>query len=176
MATAATPATAGSIHVAPTGSTLPTTASATLDAAFKDLGYVSDAGVTRTLSLDSETVKEWGGSVVLALGTGKTEEFKFTLLDVTEEEVMKLVYNTVTKTTGANPTISATQGADSRTPKSFVIDMVLADSQIQRIVVPKGLVTSVGDIQYVMNAAVGFELTITAMADDSGNTSYDYIA
>lgn len=173
MATAATPATAGSIHVAPTGSTLPTSASSTLDSAFKDLGYVSDAGVIRTLSLDSETVKEWGGSVVLALGTGKTEEFKFTLLDVTEEEVMKLVYSTVTSATSA---ISATQGADNRAPNAFVIDMVLADSKIQRIVVPKGLVTSVGDIQYVMNAAVGFELTITAMADDSGNTSYDYIA
>lgn len=173
MATAANPATAGAIYVAPTGTTLPTSASAAVGSGFSDLGYVSDAGVTRTVSLDSDTVREWGGSVVLALGTGKTEEFKFTLLDVTEVKAMELVYTSATADTSGN--ITAKQGADSRVGHAFVIDMILADNQIQRICIPNGLVTSIGDINYVNNAAVGYELTITAMADDNGYTSYDYI-
>lgn len=173
MATAAKPATAGAIFVAAVGTTLPTSSSATLAQDFKDLGYVSDAGVSRSVSLESETVKEWGGSVVLALGTGKEETFKFTLLDVVDVNAMKLVYSSATESSSA---ISASQGADNRTGHAFVIDMILEGSKAQRIVIPNGLVTEIGDINYVANEAVGFELTITAMADDSGNTSYDYIA
>lgn len=174
MVTAAKPAaaTAGAIHVAATTATLPTTAQGTLATDFKDLGYISDAGVTRTLSMESTDIKDWGGTTVLSIGTGKTEQFKFALIEADKLEAMKLVYTAASESSGD---ISASQGADNRTAHAFVIDMVLEGNKIQRIVIPNGKVASISDIVYVNNAAVSFELTVTAMADASGNTSYDYI-
>lgn len=172
MATAAKPATAGAIYVAAKGATLPTTPSSAVGADFTSLGYVSEDGVTRTISHDSNTVKDWSGKTVLVLNNGKTETFKFTLLDVTEVKAMELVYSTASESSG---TISATQGADNRVGHAFVIDMILADNKAQRICIPNGLVTDIGDIGYKSSEAVGYELTITAMCDAAGNTSYDYI-
>jgi hypothetical protein len=39
-------------------------------------------------------------------------------------------------------------------------------------VIPEGVLTDVGDIVYVDNDIVGFELTITAIADSTGTTAY----
>lgn len=172
MATAAKPATAGAIYVGALGATLPTATSGSIGADFTNLGYVSEDGVTRTISYDSSNVKDWSGKTVLVLNNGKTETFKFTLLDVTEVKAMELVYSTATEASGG---INATNGADNRIGHAFVIDMILADNKAQRICIPNGLVTEIGDIGYKSSEAVGYELTITAMSDEAGNTSYDYI-
>ena len=45
----------GAIFVAPVGATLPTDASTVLDAAFKNLGFISDDGVTLGTSRSVES-------------------------------------------------------------------------------------------------------------------------
>ena len=59
------PKVAGAVFVAPTGTTLPTDATTALGTAFKELGYVSEDGVTNNNSPESENVKAWGGDTVL---------------------------------------------------------------------------------------------------------------
>ena len=50
----------GAVYRAPIGSTLPTDAKAALDAAFKGLGYISDAGMVNSNSPTTENVKSLG--------------------------------------------------------------------------------------------------------------------
>ena len=61
------PKVAGAVFRAPLGTTLPTDASTALASTFKELGYVSEDGVTNTNSPDSDTVKAWGGATVLVV-------------------------------------------------------------------------------------------------------------
>lgn len=49
----------GSIHVAPTGSTLPSDSTTALDAAFVDLGYVNENGAAITDSKTMQSIMVW---------------------------------------------------------------------------------------------------------------------
>ena len=55
----------GAIFAAPVGTTLPTDTDTTLDNAFKNLGFVSDDGLTNSTDLETEEIKAWGGQNVL---------------------------------------------------------------------------------------------------------------
>ena len=56
--------TAGGIYRAAAGTTLPTDATTSLAAAFKEIGYISEDGVTNSISKTTNEIKEWGGDTV----------------------------------------------------------------------------------------------------------------
>lgn len=176
LVSAGKPAVGGGISVADVGTALPTTASASLDAAFVKLGYVSEDGVTNAYSIENESVKAWGGDTVLVLRTGTEDQFKFTLLGVMDPDALKAVFgsNNVSGTLATGITITA--NGNPPDPLSWVFDMILNGGNLKRIVVPSAAVTEIGDIVYVDNEPIGYEVTITATPDSSGNTHYDYTA
>ena len=175
MVTAAKPAVGGAVHVAPLGTTLPTTAIAALDEAFVNLGYATDSGVTRSVEQDTEVVKAWGGDTVLVLENGKTETFAFSMLDAHSIATLKVLNGDDNVTGTALATgISVTSNNSEKGGHIYVIDMIEKGNTLHRIVIPNGIVSSVEDITYVDSAAVAYGVTITAVADDSGNTVYEY--
>ena len=165
----------GAVFVAPVGTSLPTSTTATLTAAFKELGYVSDAGVTNSNSPSNTDIKAWGGDTVLSVQTEKPDTFKMMFIEATNDEVLKLVYgsNNVSGTLSTGLTIKA--NSEEQDEVSIVIDMVLKDNCAKRIVLPKAKVTAVGDITYSDSAAIGYDTTFSCHPDNSGNTHYEYI-
>ena len=174
MVTPAKPAVGGGVMSGPLTATLPTAADSAATG-FTSLGYISAAGVTRSIQKDTQTVKAWGGNVVLVLNTGKTETFKFVMLNGTAPNVLRLV-NGEGNVTGSSLAdgISARSENNSDAGHAFVIDMIEEQNTLHRICIPKGVVTNVGDVVYVDNAAIGYEVTLTAIADGDGYTCYEY--
>lgn len=170
------PAVAGGIYVGATTATLPTSPSATLTG-FDTLGYISEDGVTNNNTPDTEDVKAWGGATVMSIQTGKEDTFTFTLLEVLNEDVLKLVYGDANVTTATSvTTVKATM--DDYKAHAFVIDMLI-NGKKQRMVIPNGKVSDLGEITYNDSEAVGYEVTITAMPDPAVTsqdvTHYIYI-
>ncbi len=173
--TAGKPKTTGAIWVAPLGTTLPTDTATALDAAFKCLGFCSDDGLTNGTELESETIKAWGGDTVLTIQTSKNDTFKFKLLEVLNEDVLKFVFGSsnVTGTLATGLTVKANNSDVEEV--SLVIDMILRDNTAKRIVLPDCKISEFGDLVYADSEAVGYDITTTCMPDANANTHYEYL-
>lgn len=169
------PAIGGAVYVAPVSTSMPTNASSTLGAAFTGLGYISDDGLTNEHSPESDVVKAWGGDVVLTVNEGTEDKFTFKLIEILDVNVLKFVFgdNNVTGTLATGITLTV-NGSIPET-KSLVVDMVLRDKALKRIVIPNAQISEVAEVEYADSDAVGYEVTVMALPDDNGTTHTEYI-
>lgn len=168
------PKVGGAIYRAPLGSTLPTDATSALDAAFKSLGYISDAGLVNENSPETEDIKAWGGDVVLTTSKGRPDTFKFTLIETLNPEVLKSVYGDDNVTGDLSAGITVKANSSQMDACCWVVDMLMKGGALRRVVIPNGTVSSVGSVSYTDSGAVGYETTVNAAPDTDGNTHYEY--
>lgn len=168
------PKVGGAINVADTSATLPTTVNAALTG-FTALGYVSEDGLTNQNTIESEDIKAWGGDTVLVIQTDKTDTFGLTLIEVLNVDVLKIVFGDTNVTGTLADGITVNVNATELPEKAWVIDMVMRNGALKRIVIPRAKVSEIGEVSYTDNEAVGYELTLTALPDTNGNTHYEYI-
>ena len=165
------PMATGGVYAAPIGTNVPTDATTALDAAFVNLGYISEDGITNAIEADSEDIKAWGGDTVLTVATSRTETFAFTMLESLNENALKQAYGADNVTAGA-----VTHNGAARGRWVYVFEILLTGNKVKRIVAPIGEVTELGEVVYVDGEPIGYEVTVPTYPDDSGNTVYEYVA
>lgn len=165
----------GSVFKAPLGTSLPTNATSTLASAFKEMGYISEDGVSNEKTRDSAEIKAWGGDIVLEPQTGKTDNFKMTFIESTNIEVLKAVHGDSNVTGSAlDSGVSVKENSKELEYASWVIEMILNDNVLKRIVIPSGKIKDVAEVNYKDDSAIGYECTIGTTPDSNGNTHYEY--
>lgn len=168
--------TGGAVYVAPVGTTLPTTAAATLDDAFKALGYISEDGVTNSQERTSENIKAWGGDIVLSPQTEKVDTFAMTFIESLNATVLEQFYGEDNVSGDLSSGLTIKANAEELGRNAWVIDMLMTDGYKKRVVIPNGQITETGEITYADNSAVGYEVTITGFPGTDGDTHKEYIA
>jgi hypothetical protein len=149
----------GAVYVAPTSATGPSFSDDALDSAFQDLGYVSSDGISEALDRSSTQIRSWqDGSLVREVTSEGTYSVSMTFIE-TNQHVLELYYGDVITGGELNIDPRSTGGR-----KSFVIDVIDHD-KIERIYIPAGEVTSLGERTLASGEAIGYEVTITAYAD-----------
>lgn len=173
--TAGKPKVGGAVHVAPLGTTLPTSATTDLGDEWLDVGYISEDGVTNTNAIESNDVKEWGGNTVLSIQTGKSDKFKMKFIEAMNKNVLKVVYGEGNVSGDLETGMEIKVNADEVVQWAWVIDMILRGNIAKRIVIPAAGINELGDIVYNSSDAVAFDATLTATPDANDNTHYDYM-
>ncbi len=174
LVTTGKPKIGGAIFVGPTTVELPTTAAEAL-VGFTGLGYCSDEGVKNANEISSEDIKAWGGDVVNSSENGFKDKFTVKLIEALNANVLKEVHGSENVTGTLESGIKVAVGAYSHKRRAWVVDMIMTDDVLKRIVIPNGKITAVSEITYSDTTAVGYEVTISAYPDASGHSHYEYI-
>lgn len=176
--TAAKPKATGAIWSAPLGTVIPTDATTALDKAFKQLGYISEDGITNEDSRESEEIKAWGGDVVATPQTSKSDTFKYKLIESLNVEVLKEVYGPSNVTGTLETGITITSNSQELPAHTIIIEIALTGGYLKRIVIPNGKVKEVDEITYVDNEVTGYDTTLQCLPDSriAGGTHKEYIS
>lgn len=172
------PNTTGGVYAGDLGAALPTDETATVDAAIVKLGLVSEDGLQAAGERNVEAIKDWSGDIIAQLQTEHSSRFTFTLYQVYDGDVQKIVFgNTNVTVTAATPTtgtkIAVEETGDELPYKVFIFDMRNGAKKV-RFVLPNAKVTTVEELPYVAGALQGFTLTVEAFKDENGVKVYRY--
>lgn len=172
---ASKPKAGGAAYRAPLATALPTDTTTALNAAFKSMGYISEDGLINSNSPENTKLKAWGGDTVLGIQTGRPDTFKFKMIESLNLEVLKSAYGD-SNVTGALATgITVKVNTEDLSEYSWVFEVIMRGNVAKRIVIPDAKVIAVGDIVYVDNKPVSYDVTLEAYPDTTGHTHYAYI-
>lgn len=171
------PKVTGAIYTAPLGTALPTDAVTDLAGAYIGLGYVSEDGVTNENKAETKDIKAWGGDTVSSEQTSKTDKFKYKLIEALNVEVLKAVYRSDNVSGTLSTGITVHANSKPSTAAVWVIDIVMTDNAVKRVVIPEGKLTELEEIVYKDDDAIGYGMTISARPSSSanGDTHIEYI-
>jgi len=172
------PLVTGGVLVAPKGTVLPTDASTAPNAAFKAVGYITDAGVVKSEKRNTGTINAWGGDAIAATSKGYDVTFKLDLAEFLNSVTQGLIYGTAnvvstpaTSTAGNLLKVTATSAP---TPHNAWVFEIINDGKKVRLVVPDGKVLETGDTTFKDDAIAAASLTLQCFPDASGAYYYVY--
>lgn len=166
----------GCVFVAPYGTDLPTNGTSPLNAAFQNMGYISEDGYVKSVETEQASIKDWGGREVLAEQSSFTETHTVNFLESSNPEVLKTIYGAENVTvSGNNVTVRETGAAAQNC--SLVIETILSGNRIRRIVVPNAKLTDrSGEQSYKSDEAIIYPAKFSAAPDETGTYHYEYQA
>lgn len=160
----------GVFYRAPLGTTLPTNATAPLNALFVDHGWVGEEGITLTITRDIKKHYAFGSDLVKTTQGSYAESLKLSLLE-SDPDVLETVF-------GAGITLGV-DGAGNRTvkiehrskqlPRSAFVIHTVDGNKTRRLVIQEGAVVDVGDITYVHNDLLKYTITVDCYKPATGN-------
>lgn len=172
------PLVTGGVLVAPKGSTLPTTASTALDAAFKAVGYITDAGVVKSEKRNTGTINAWGGDTIAATSKGYDVTIKLDLAEFLNSVTQGLIYGTAnvlsTPATVSSGNLLKVTATSAPTPHNAWVFEIINDVKKVRLVVPDGKVMDTGDTTFKDDAIAAAALTLQCFPDSTGAYYYVY--
>ncbi|MFM8155506.1 MAG: hypothetical protein ACKOAF_05455 [Actinomycetes bacterium] len=165
----------GAILCAVKGTALPANASATLNAAFADAGYVSEDGITITPARSTKNIKDWSASTVRTVLESFDGTISWTQLEVNTQSLKNTfgdAYVTETPANGAHgKQVTVGIGAHEMPIKSWAFKIKDGSKKVL-VIVPNGQITEAGDIAFKSGEAVTLPVTLSCYPDSVGNSIY----
>lgn len=153
---------AGSVWVAPTGTTAPTDPTAAFGVGYEELGWLGEDGIVEAFGFDTDDRRSVEGVLLRRVITGSEVTFNFRI-EERNGPVWDLYYPGSERTTATGIT-TLIVNSPSADPRAFAFQ--IDDGAVHtRILVAKGEITDRGDVEYKTE---GYEFTMTCYPADDG--------
>jgi hypothetical protein len=150
----------GAIYRAAIGTTVPTSPTSTLPAAWLEMGFVGEDGLSETPNDTTKEIKAWqNGTTVRRLITGSTYNFSFKAIETSAIVLETYHKGSAIVTAGGVSTLEVLTPSPQRW--MFAFDVVDGDKH-ERIIIQDGEVTERGAIVYKNDEAIGYQMTVTS--------------
>lgn len=144
-------------------------------AVYKEVGAISDEGITDATSQDYNNVFMWQGNALAATIPGEfNKTFQVAAME-TNLITLGVQYpgSTITQTAYG---VSIAEKPPVIDKRAWVLHGISDAGKLQRVVIPIGQVTERGDVVWSSGEVTVYAWTITAFLDASGNIAYRYIS
>ena len=163
---------------APIGTVLPTDATTALNAAFVNLGYVSNAGLRVTYDRTTTDHREWNGEIVETTQDEYGETYTVEFIESLRGDLLKALFGDANveisaPTTLAEGSVHIKHNALEPENAAWSFDMKSRKSS-KRITMGVARVTAIGEVAFVANDLIRYSATIKAYPDANGDTSNEY--
>jgi hypothetical protein len=165
----------GAVYTHDVGATItaPTDATTALDVDFKEIGAITDDGITESFSQDRTDVFIWQGATLARRLPGQTSlTFQFAAAEL-KLLTLQVQYpgSTVASTTeGASVAVKA----PTTDIRAWVLHGKDGASRAQRVYIPLGEVTERGDQVWTSGGVTFYEWTLSAYPDSNGVFAYKF--
>lgn len=173
--TTAKPQVGGAVYRAPMGATVPTDATTPLSEDYKEMGYCDDSGITNSQETETYEIKAFGGDTVDSGIKSKTVSLKLKLIEALNVETLKAVYGSDNVTGDLESGIHVKINSKEVEESVWVVELILRDGTIKRIVAPDVKLSEIGDVVYKDDESVGYEITLKALPDENGDAQHEYM-
>lgn len=146
------------VYHAPLATTGPTDTTTALAAAWKDIGLLSDDGMTESRDQDSSDKFAYGGQLVRSTRSKFKRTFEVTAIE-DNAEVWQLLNPGSTAVTATGIT-TRTVKAPTPDPQAWVFELIDGDVT-KRLYIPRGEITEVGDRNIDDDELQAFPFTVT---------------
>ena len=151
----------GMFYHAPAGTALPATADAALSAAWEEVGYVSQDGLTVAVNATTEGIKDWANRIVRMVVTDSDETAQASVITTTEETLATVLGEDNVSVAGG--TITAGLTLSTLPPEeAFLFRMKDGDDMII-IGCTKGQITALENLTFQPGSAISWTPTITVL-------------
>lgn len=160
----------GLVWMAPTGSTAPTDSGTALAAAWKNMGGITEAGVSIKQNVSSDKKKIYGSTAIQRVIVKEREYTVGTSFAETNARTQEVFWqqalNSISPTvsTGA---YSISVGSQTRQLYALVVDMIDAANR-QRFYFPQVEVTEQGELKIGNGETLEYQVTMSAYPNTSG--------
>lgn len=132
-------------------------------------GFISEDGLTQTIDRNTEKIKDWNGDTVRVVQTEHGVTVKATFLESANAAVLRAAYGDQNvKIDGAKGTASITLNGDELEHRSLNFQMKDGKDRGIRVFIPDAQPISVGDVTFVRNDVIKYELEFECLADAEG--------
>ena len=154
----------GMFYHAPAGTALPTSLSSALSSTWKQVGDVSDAGITLALNKSTTNLKNWANVIKRVVLTDHSETVQSPIMDTTEESLKTVVgSNNVTK---ANGVVKCNLSDEQLPPPEAYLWLMKDGDDMMAVGCSKGPITAVDTVSFAPGSSSNWTPTITALGDE----------
>lgn len=164
----------GHVYLGLLGATLPTDATAAINASLIEVGYIDEKGVTITPKLTTNEISAWQSALPVKIGVKTVSlDAKFTMLQDNGTTAgawfldQSFTYNAGT----AKLTVPA---APTLVERSLVIEWIDDANLTNRLVFGRCLITDRDNLTLDRTNPTAYGITVAALADASNNMAYFY--